>query len=69
MSWYDKDDGDSGDRIDHAGKNDWDSDDSQFAEGNYWESGESYAVDNRDAFESSGDGGGLFNLFIYIYVI
>ena len=28
-----------------------------------WESGDSYAVDNRDAFENLGDGGGLFNLF------
>ena len=61
MGWYDEDDGDSGDYHDQAGGNDRDSGDSQFADGNYWGSEDSYAVDDRDAFDDSGDDGGLFS--------
>ena len=60
MVWYDENDGDNRDYLEHAGGNDWDSDDSQFADGNYWDSGGFYAVDDWDTFDDSGNYGGLF---------
>ena len=61
MGWRDEDGGDSRDCLDHAGEIYWDIDDSQFAGGNYWGSGYSYAVDDRDTFGDSGDDEGLLS--------
>ena len=60
IGWYDKYGGEIRERLDHAGKNYWDSYESQFVYINYWYSGDSYSVDDQYTFDNLVNDGGLF---------